>query len=886
MNCATCMKSFTQMSNLQSHQRQHMKGKPYRCEQCFMSFDTKEELDVHVQAKHSGNRYAKKEKRTAKTSGRGNVIESGSHIITGGSRHSHVNSAVGVGGGLHSSHSSHPGASAASAAAAAAVAAAHAHQDLHLRAVAAAAVASSNGIGVGNRTDIDSQCAFFNAATCSTETRVTSPNGCDLLHNNNALNYSSMSSGTGLFHHLPVGEGGVHASSAEHLATSVVQQQQQQQQQQCITPHRHQQGTHFTDDSQHLNAFNHSNISPNHHSQSQQQQQYNHHHQQHQHHQQPQHIQRNVHSSSSKRHSTMKSSPPQSTHRYSESPVTNDSQNQQQQQQHLLNLTQHHLTNPKQSSNPQHHHQQQPHHQNQRVGLSSQTHPNQAFLHNHINNFSSAPTSPDMMMSSNGLSTAPSLSDNNSSLSTFEGFRQTIKPTSEDCPKWHSKDNKSLFGNTNGSLFNRDQVCRSSVSPASLSPKSGQGIAAVEAITTRSCNGSIHNGTPLSSSSSPVNNPIIIDNNGNSMNLKQGQYTHQLTSSNNNTEFNGSILNDRRQSTDLRIGTNDKYMSDKLKPIDMKHLFLSNDHVSDNNNHSNLNNDTNTATTSENLELNNNNTDVYPSTTSLTNRSLKHSLTNDHHSMKNMIENNHEADDDELLTKSHFHHHKRQVIMSDSNNEKNTVSPTECNIDDADTSDGDHVESNYLVNNKIDHRNNNDETIDIDNDPQTSNETPFYLGQKTQQEQQNHPNEQHQMNSSTTSSSPSSLSSTVAEKHYSDTLNSSKRRRRHQYVPQHLPVFDFNTKDMSDRRKNNSTVNNNNMYSTTTDYCINRRSKNNVAILENGENKCLKSGRIVGKSDSLDDEIISSDNFDKNENNNNNPTMNDNNSRECYFSAF
>ncbi|TNN10893.1 Zinc finger protein isoform 2 [Schistosoma japonicum] len=1079
---------------------------------------------------------------------RGNVIESGSHIITGGSRHSHVNSAVGVGGGLHSSHSSHPGASAASAAAAAAVAAAHAHQDLHLRAVAAAAVASSNGIGVGNRTDIDSQCAFFNAATCSTETRVTSPNGCDLLHNNNALNYSSMSSGTGLFHHLPVGEGGVHASSAEHLATSVVQQQQQQQQQQCITPHRHQQGTHFTDDSQHLNAFNHSNISPNHHSQSQQQQQYNHHHQQHQHHQQPQHIQRNVHSSSSKRHSTMKSSPPQSTHRYSESPVTNDSQNQQQQQQHLLNLTQHHLTNPKrlcspssvespkldryistpttsttaptttatngnnniqqqhshmhslhkthsiggsisngngnsssssdsihlqhplsnehmpqlppppahqhclqsnqtnhltgsESSNPQHHHQQQPHHQNQRVGLSSQTHPNQAFLHNHINNFSSAPTSPDMMMSSNGLSTAPSLSDNNSSLSTFEGFRQTIKPTSEDCPKWHSdgrsdiidavvttdycigsneaecaiednresiisennndhadvptknnhtddenshhdndnntntkndmntssqmydflfhgnsiigddddddddnisssnnnnnndnnnnnseqnltinksnryhvgsvgdgdegenqsegtddifhyennvgKDNKSLFGNTNGSLFNRDQVCRSSVSPASLSPKSGQGIAAVEAITTRSCNGSIHNGTPLSSSSSPVNNPIIIDNNGNSMNLKQGQYTHQLTSSNNNTEFNGSILNDRRQSTDLRIGTNDKYMSDKLKPIDMKHLFLSNDHVSDNNNHSNLNNDTNTATTSENLELNNNNTDVYPSTTSLTNRSLKHSLTNDHHSMKNMIENNHEADDDELLTKSHFHHHKRQVIMSDSNNEKNTVSPTECNIDDADTSDGDHVESNYLVNNKIDHRNNNDETIDIDNDPQTSNETPFYLGQKTQQEQQNHPNEQHQMNSSTTSSSPSSLSSTVAEKHYSDTLNSSKRRRRHQYVPQHLPVFDFNTKDMSDRGKNNSTVNNNNMYSTTTDYCINRRSKNNVAILENGENKCLKSGRIVGKSDSLDDEIISSDNFDKNENNNNNPTMNDNNSRECYFSAF
>ncbi|KAM7539465.1 hypothetical protein Aperf_G00000057764 [Anoplocephala perfoliata] len=47
------------MSNLQSHQRQHMKGKPHRCENCFMSYDTKEELDVHVQAKHSGNRYAK-----------------------------------------------------------------------------------------------------------------------------------------------------------------------------------------------------------------------------------------------------------------------------------------------------------------------------------------------------------------------------------------------------------------------------------------------------------------------------------------------------------------------------------------------------------------------------------------------------------------------------------------------------------------------------------------------------------------------------------------------------------------------------------------------------------------------------------------------------------
>ncbi|KAL3311864.1 hypothetical protein Ciccas_009551, partial [Cichlidogyrus casuarinus] len=57
--CSTCSKCFTQMSNLQSHQRQHMKGKPHRCEQCFMSFDLRDELEEHVQAKHSGNRYSK-----------------------------------------------------------------------------------------------------------------------------------------------------------------------------------------------------------------------------------------------------------------------------------------------------------------------------------------------------------------------------------------------------------------------------------------------------------------------------------------------------------------------------------------------------------------------------------------------------------------------------------------------------------------------------------------------------------------------------------------------------------------------------------------------------------------------------------------------------------
>ncbi|CAH8442898.1 unnamed protein product [Heterobilharzia americana] len=282
---------------------------------------------------------------------RGNVMEHGSHI-TGGARHPH-----GTGGGIGGIHSHNPHPAAASAAAAAAVAAAHAHQDLHLRAVAAAAVASSNGVGVdvGNRGDIEDPCAFFNSAT--SETRGTSPNGCDLLPNN-ALNYSSMSS-AGLFHHLPVG---IHAPNAENLAAAV--------QQQCVTSHRHQQAannarlSHFQEDNQHVSPFGHSNMnnmSPNHHAQSQQQQQpqYNHHHQP------AQHIhsnQRTVHSSS-KRQSNMKTSstnttahsPTSNNHRYSESPATNDSQTQQpqqQQQQHLLNLTQHRMTNSKRLCSP------------------------------------------------------------------------------------------------------------------------------------------------------------------------------------------------------------------------------------------------------------------------------------------------------------------------------------------------------------------------------------------------------------------------------------------------------------------------------------------------------------------------------------------------------
>uniref|UniRef100_A0A1I8JQJ5 C2H2-type domain-containing protein n=1 Tax=Macrostomum lignano TaxID=282301 RepID=A0A1I8JQJ5_9PLAT len=47
---------FHQMSNLQSHQRQHMKDKPHRCEACYMCFDSKDELDTHAAAKHSTNR--------------------------------------------------------------------------------------------------------------------------------------------------------------------------------------------------------------------------------------------------------------------------------------------------------------------------------------------------------------------------------------------------------------------------------------------------------------------------------------------------------------------------------------------------------------------------------------------------------------------------------------------------------------------------------------------------------------------------------------------------------------------------------------------------------------------------------------------------------------
>ncbi|VDO05223.1 unnamed protein product [Rodentolepis nana] len=47
--CRYCDRKFTQLSHVQQHERIHTGEKPYKCE----------ELDVHVQAKHSGNRYAK-----------------------------------------------------------------------------------------------------------------------------------------------------------------------------------------------------------------------------------------------------------------------------------------------------------------------------------------------------------------------------------------------------------------------------------------------------------------------------------------------------------------------------------------------------------------------------------------------------------------------------------------------------------------------------------------------------------------------------------------------------------------------------------------------------------------------------------------------------------
>ncbi|KAL3307246.1 hypothetical protein Ciccas_014244 [Cichlidogyrus casuarinus] len=47
------------MSNLQSHQRQHMKDKHFKCSHCVMCFDQQEELDMHVQARHVNHKYAK-----------------------------------------------------------------------------------------------------------------------------------------------------------------------------------------------------------------------------------------------------------------------------------------------------------------------------------------------------------------------------------------------------------------------------------------------------------------------------------------------------------------------------------------------------------------------------------------------------------------------------------------------------------------------------------------------------------------------------------------------------------------------------------------------------------------------------------------------------------
>ncbi|VDO69157.1 unnamed protein product [Schistosoma curassoni] len=645
---------------------------------------------------------------------RGNMIESGSGSHITGSRHSHGSG--GAGGG-----------------------------DLHLRAVAAAAVASGNGVvgvGVGNRSgvngvslgngDIENPCAFFSPnVICSSETRVTSSNECDLLHNK--LNYSSMSS-AGLFHHLPVG--GVHDSNVEHLTAAAVIEQQQQQQQ-CLASHRHQQGTHFTtDDNQHINSFNHSNImnniSSNHHSQSQQQ--YNHHH--------------------------------------------NHPQQQPQHQQHI--------------------------------------HTNQQIIDTH-------------------------------------GVEREEQPdTVTDCVlnyENHLSKAEEIIFNVEESPLNENQVCQpisSSVSGTKSittgsrsSPISSQILTQrlITSVETKSCNGNLHNGIPLSRSSSssssslssPGIEPIRTDD-VTSNTLKHGQYTCQLTSDNSerNALDNESMLNLQHESSNLHDvnETDDQHiMSNKLKSIDMEQLFPSNN---DNNNEdiTNLDNlNINDKIICENLQLNNN-TD----TTLMNHRSLKRSLSSNDNYQHNRLKNRHhqtESHDmengDEFLTissSSSLHHKHHNIINSSEKSQP-------------------------------------EETVD-----------------------QN-----------------SSLSSTVIEKQHLETINSSKRRRRHQYTPQHLPVFELNTKDTIEKCKNNNTnsttttstntiSNNNNSknaHATVIAGCFtNRRNKNGHSILENGDSKCLKKEKLNDKPNTIDN-----NNFNKDDGNlSSNDTNNKSTNRECYFPAF
>nr|XP_054586026.1 zinc finger protein 362a isoform X5 [Nothobranchius furzeri] len=45
-----CEKAFTQLSNLQSHQRQHNKDKPFKCSDCFRAYSDSASLQIHLSA--------------------------------------------------------------------------------------------------------------------------------------------------------------------------------------------------------------------------------------------------------------------------------------------------------------------------------------------------------------------------------------------------------------------------------------------------------------------------------------------------------------------------------------------------------------------------------------------------------------------------------------------------------------------------------------------------------------------------------------------------------------------------------------------------------------------------------------------------------------------
>uniref|UniRef100_A0A8C9DQU7 Zinc finger protein 362 n=1 Tax=Prolemur simus TaxID=1328070 RepID=A0A8C9DQU7_PROSS len=45
-----CEKAFTQLSNLQSHQRQHNKDKPYKCPNCYRAYSDSASLQIHLSA--------------------------------------------------------------------------------------------------------------------------------------------------------------------------------------------------------------------------------------------------------------------------------------------------------------------------------------------------------------------------------------------------------------------------------------------------------------------------------------------------------------------------------------------------------------------------------------------------------------------------------------------------------------------------------------------------------------------------------------------------------------------------------------------------------------------------------------------------------------------